>query len=151
MASSPSPTVHTGTPCKKQSMPSKLPRLFHGLSCEQRRQLAAQMLEEGHTGSDLERAIRFAVAGGQQRKRCALVRCVVWPWRAFLQCTAHSEGRHSSRKTLMCWAVVLHDPREALHRHRAITSSEDHPLRAIWYTLLSKGLSWLHGKSESPP
>lgn len=51
-------------------MPSKLPKLFWGLSNEQRRLLAARMLEAGHSGAELERAIRLALWGeGSSRRK----------------------------------------------------------------------------------
>lgn len=54
----------------EQAIPSKLPRLFLGVSHQQRRKLAKKMLEQGRTGHDLERAIRFAVGrDGQSARR----------------------------------------------------------------------------------
>lgn len=53
-------------------MPSKLPKLFWGLSNEQRRLLAARMLEAGHSGDELERAIRLAIWGEGSSRRMSV-------------------------------------------------------------------------------
>ncbi|CAM9201730.1 unnamed protein product [Ectocarpus sp. 4 AP-2014] len=61
-------------------MPSKLPKLFWGLSTEQRRVLAARMLEAGHSGDALERAIRLAIWGESSSRRSIRVPSRSQPW-----------------------------------------------------------------------
>ncbi|CAM9752234.1 unnamed protein product [Ectocarpus sp. 6 AP-2014] len=61
-------------------MPSKLPKLFWGLSTEQRRVLAARMLEAGHSGDSLERAIRLAIWGESSSRQSIRVPSRSQPW-----------------------------------------------------------------------
>lgn len=55
-----------------QPMPSSLPKLFWGLTSEQRRLLATRMLEAGHghtSGDELKEAIRMAAIFGEGSTR----------------------------------------------------------------------------------
>lgn len=96
-----------------QPMPSKLPKLFWGLSNEQRRILSTRMLEAGHSGYDLEKAIRLAVWGegslqrGQVSPRGVVSKAIVFNAVLLLLCELRLLSPSSSHMVLMLLSVVF--------------------------------------------